>query len=121
MTFSINAPWKISQASGVVFNLLSGFIACISGFVVLIVGWISNNVNVPLSTTGRHCSNSISNNSHSNNAHASVPIISKWIWICTWMFIVCLLQVGFTEGVATPSEGNIKNLLHRPFQSQTET
>ena len=105
MTFSANVPRKISQASGVVVNLLSGFLASIGGFAVLIVGWISGNVNGPLSRTGRHCSKSISNNSHNNNAHVSVLIIPKWIWICTWMFIVCLLQVGFTEGVATPSEG----------------
>ena len=97
-----NAPWKISQVSGVVFNLLSGFLACISGFVI---GWISDNVNGSLSTTGRHCSNSISNNSHNNNAHGYVLITPKLIWTCTWMFIVCLLQVGFTEGVATPPEG----------------
>ena len=99
-----NAPWKISQVSGVVFNLLSGFLACISGFVH-VIGWISDNVNGPLSTTGRHCSNSISNNSHNNNAHGYVLITPKLIWTCTWMFIVCLLQVGFTEGVATPPEG----------------
>ena len=108
-----NALWrKISQASGVVpvvvFNLLSGFLTCISGSLVC---WINNdNVNKPLSTTttttGRCCGNNSSNNNQVS-AHSSSVLTPKWIWTCTWILIFCLLQVELAEGIVTSSEGKI--------------
>lgn len=95
-----NTPWSISSyVTGVVFNLLSGFLACISGSTEWLNDYLNLNV-LSLSAPSHGLSQTVVHH-NSNNCNTGSVFVPKWIWLFTCMTIISLLQVGLAEGTVT--------------------